>query len=464
VSIDAFPTALQPIIQTNFLERKFEQALRAKLAYRQIADREPFPARIGETLTKTRAGLLPAITTPLAPTQNGNFDSGFPMNQTGQSPNNAQTGFPVEQYTLTINQYGNTIDLNVVTDRVGIANQFVQNAVVLGEQAARSLDTLAANALFNTYMGGNTRVTTTLGTAGTSVHVDDVRGFQTVFSSQGLIVPVSSSNTLAVQVGSDLYTLVGVTVDGTNSSTAPGGISGTLTFSASVTVADGTAGNAVIAGNAPMVLRSSGFNTTTNMPNPSGQMAATTLALAGLANGTMQMVNNCMQAANILRSNGVPDVNGKYCCYIDPLQLQGLFNDGAFQLLYRGAYQSRDYHQGDVLDIGGLLFIPTNLAPQQTLSGVKIHRAIVCGKGALVEGDFAGQNAEDTATPLAEISEVDGVRMVTRAPMDRLQQIVAQSWMWIGGFVTPSDMTTNPNTVPTATNSAYKRAVIIESL
>jgi hypothetical protein len=466
VAIDAFPAALQPIIQTNFLERKFEQALRAKLAYRQIADREPFPARIGETLTKTRAGLLPAVTTPMSPVNNGNFDSGFPMNQTGQSANNAQTGFPVEQYTLTINQHGNSIDLNVVTDRVGIANQFVQNAITLGEQAARSLDTLAANALFNTYMGGNTRVTTTLATAGTAVHVDDVRGFQTVFSSTGLIVPVSSSNTLSVMVGADLYTLVGVALDSPSTSTAPGGLSGTLTFSASVSISDGTAGNAVVAANAPMVLRSSGFTSAANgnIPNPATQMAATTLALAGLSNGTMQMVNNCMQAANILRSNGVPDVNGKYCCYIDPLQLQGLFNDGAFQLLYRGAYQSRDYHQGDVLDIGGLLFIPTNLAPQQTLSGVKIHRAIVCGKGALVEGDFAGQDAEDTATPLAEISDVDGVRMVTRAPMDRLQQLVAQSWLWIGGFVTPSDMTTNPNTIPTATNSAYKRAVIIESL
>lgn len=454
MSIDAFPAALQPIIQTNFLERKFEQALRARLAYRQIADREPFPARIGETLTKTRAGLLPVVTTPLSPTQNGNFDSGFPLG----TPNNSQTGFPVEQYTLTINQYGNTIDLNVVTDRVGIANQFVQNAVVLGEQAARSLDTLAANALFNTYMGGNTRVTATTSSS-TSVHVDDVRGFQTVFNSVGLIVPVSSSNPLSASFGGSLYSIVGVTVDGTNSSTAPGDISGTLTLAAAESI---TAGAAVVAANAPVVLRSTGFNASTGQPNPVTSMPATTALLA--AGDTLQMVNNCMQAANILRSNAVPDVGGKYNCYIDPLQLQGLFNDTAFQLLYRGAYQSRDYHQGDVLDIGGLRFIPTNLAPQQSLGGLSIHRAIVCGQGALVEGDFAGQDARETDNPLAEISEVDGVRMVTRAPMDRLQQIVAQSWMWIGGFVTPSDTTTNPNTIPTATNSAYKRAVIIESL
>jgi hypothetical protein len=52
--------------------------------------------------------------------------------------------------------------------------------------------------------------------------------------------------------------------------------------------------------------------------------------------------------------------------------------------------------------------------------------------------------------------------MVTREPIDRLQQIIAQSWYWIGGFCAPSDTTTNPTIIPTATNAAYKRAVMIE--
>jgi hypothetical protein len=54
--------------------------------------------------------------------------------------------------------------------------------------------------------------------------------------------------------------------------------------------------------------------------------------------------------------------------------------------------------------------------------------------------------------------------MVTREAIDRLQQIIAQSWYWIGGFCAPSDTTTNPTTVPTATNAAYKRAVIVEHI
>jgi hypothetical protein len=54
--------------------------------------------------------------------------------------------------------------------------------------------------------------------------------------------------------------------------------------------------------------------------------------------------------------------------------------------------------------------------------------------------------------------------MVTREPLDRLQQIVAQSWYWIGGFCVPTDVTVNTNIIPTATNSSYKRAVVVESV
>ena len=61
----------------------------------------------------------------------------------------------------------------------------------------------------------------------------------------------------------------------------------------------------------------------------------------------------------------------------------------------------------------------------------------------------------------AEKSRV-GIGVVTREPIDRLQQIIAQSWYWIGGFCAPSDTTTNPTTIPTATNAAFKRAVMIE--
>ena len=123
----------------------------------------------------------------------------------------------------------------MVTSRVGIASQFLQNAATNGEQAARSLDELARNALFAPYFGGNTRVTDNADAAGASVEVDDIRGFQTAFSN-GVQQAVSSTYPLAVTVGANLYTLVGVTPDATNVSTAPNGISGQLLFSGNVSV------------------------------------------------------------------------------------------------------------------------------------------------------------------------------------------------------------------------------------
>src|SRR5450755_1571297 len=162
MGIQNFPAALQPIIQQGYLEREFQQALVSRLGYRACADREDIAVGIGETLTKTRAGLKPTVTIPISPASNGNFDNGLTPGSWG-----------VEQYTLTINHYAATTDLNMVTSRVGIASQFLQNAYSNGEQAARSLDELARNALYSAYFGGNSRVRTTLSTAGASVSIDD---------------------------------------------------------------------------------------------------------------------------------------------------------------------------------------------------------------------------------------------------------------------------------------------------
>ncbi len=59
---------------------------------------------------------------------------------------------------------------------------------------------------------------------------------------------------------------------------------------------------------------------------------------------------------------------------------------------------------------------------------------------------------------------VDGIAMVTREAVNRVEQIIAQSWYWIGGFCAPSDTTTNPTTVPTATNLRKNVPVIVEHI
>ena len=437
MGISNFPAILQPLSQQGFLEREFEQALVSRLGYRTCADREDVAVGIGETLTKTRAGLKPAVTVPVSAAANTNLDNGL-------TPGN----WGVEQYTITINHYAATSDLNMVTNRVGIASQFLQNAYANGEQAARSLDELARNALYAAYFGGNTRVRTTLASPAASVAVDDVRGFQFAFVN-GVQQPVSASNPLTVTMGSNVYTAIGVAADATNGSTTWGGVSGVLSLSGSVTVADGTAGNTVMAASASSIIR------------PSGRGNVSQLT----ANDTLTM--SCLlDAVTRLRMNAVPEIDGAYNCHLDPVSARQLFADPDFKQLFQGATSANQvFRRGMTNDFLGIRFMPTTevfVQQHPALANVMIRRPILCGAGALIEGDFAGMAANDVAPSDSIVTVVDGIAMVTREPIDRLQQIIAQSWYWIGGFCAPSDTTTTPTTVPTATNAAYKRAVIVE--
>jgi hypothetical protein len=360
------------------------------------------------------------------------------------------TSYSVEQFTITLNHYAATTDLNMVTSRVGIASQFLLNAAINGEQAARSLDELARNALFAPYFGGNSRVRVSLGSPSPNVTVDDVRGFQNVFVN-GVQNTVSGGSPLTVTIGANVYTVVSVAVDGGNASITPGGISGVLTCSSSVSVADGTVGNAVIASTASAIMRPNSRLTSVSLT------AADTLTMGTLLNAVAQ-----------LRLNAVPEIDGVYNCYLDPMSARQLFADNDFRQLFTGATSANQvFRKGMVNDFLGLRFIPTTEAfvqPHPTIGGAMIRRPIICGKGALIEGDFAGIASADVAPDDALISVVDGIAMVTREPIDRLQQIIAQSWYWIGGFCAPSDITTNATTVPTATSSAYKRAVMVEHI
>lgn len=438
--ISNFPAALVPIIQTNMLEREFQDGIQSLVGYRKIARREKFAAGIGETLIKTRPGLKAPTTTPMTPSGNTNLDNGL-------SP----TTWTVEQYTLSIAMYGDTIDLNTVTNRVGMVEQFLQNAKTNGIQATQSLDRLARNALFNAYMGGNTRVRTTLGSPNVTIAVDDVRGFQQVLVN-GQMVPVSGTNTMAVLVNANVYTLTGFTVDGGNVSTASGtgGTSGTLTFSATVTVADGTALNQVTAYNAgagtgPFILRPNGRSNTS--------------AIVGTDLLTM---GNVLDGVAYLRRNAVPTVGGLYNLFLDPVSARQFFADPDFKQLFQGQSASKEFRMGRVIELVDVRVIPTTESYVQTLGAVTVRRPILCGEGALVEGDFAGMGKTDTPDDNAIINVVDDIVHVTREPLDRLQQIIAQSWYWIGGFVAPTDATVSATIVPTASASYLKRALVME--
>ena len=449
--IQNMPASLQNAIQQGFLEREFQTGLQSAIGYRAIADRETVSINVGETVTKTRAGLKAPVTTPLSPSGNTNLDNGItPSSQT------------IEQYTLGIDQYGDSIDLNIVTSQVGIANQFLLNSMTNGKQARQSLDRLARNALFSSYLGGHTRVRTTLGAPAATINVDDVRGFETVLGTgamAGKYVPVSATYTAQVLIGSNVYTLTGTARDGSNVSTTPGGYSGTLTFSGNVTVADGTALNRVDHANAPVLVRPNGKWT-------GGSAYAAATSVNSLASTDVLTLGTIEDAIAQLRNNtGMQDE--LFNLYLDNVSMRELFADQDFKLMYQGQYGSPEARRGQVFQLMGANFIPTTEALLQShpsTAGLTVHRPVLCAPGALVEGDFAGmeEKAKEITGGNSEIQMIDGVTQVVRGPIDRLQQIVAQSWFWIGGFVAPTDATANSNIIPTAGAQYLKRAVVIE--
>lgn len=411
MSFDNLPESIKDAIQEGMLEREFKDGLKAKLGFRDIADKEAFPANIGETLTKTRAGLLPANTTPLDNKDNSLLDSGI-----------AHKSFPIEQYTLSVDQYGDGMKLNLVRSSQAIASVFLQNAKTLSDQASRSIDTLARNALFKEYLAGNTFVSATLGAAGAAVSVDDIRGF-----SAGQSVSVNGS----------LYTVASTAAAGTNASIVPGGVSGTITFTSNVSIANGTLGNLATKSDAAFTIRAT----------------------------DELLLDNVLDASAQLAANGVPTLsNGYYRCYVDPKASRGVLKDPQFKNWAEGNMGSSEFRSGVIGVAGGVEFVQTNMNPRYTKNGVVRHQSIVVGAGALVEGQFTNAAySEASALAGSSMQWVDGVVHITAAPIDALQQIVRQSWAYIGGFTAPTDKTTTPDVMPSASNASLKRGVVIES-
>lgn len=456
--LSILPQAFQVAVQQNYLQRALEEALKPVLQYRLVAEKMTFPGKIGTTITETRTGLLIPNITPLDPSKNTNIDNGLTPQY-----------YTSEQYTLGIQQYPQgPILLNLADDQTTIVSFIMKNVENLGIAAATAIDTLARNALFNAYMGGNTFVDVTLGAPSTSLHVDDIRGFDTAFfKASGKLLPVSVSNPLPVLINGIAYNVVGVLADATNISLAKiiGGISGTLTLSSAVSTTNGTAGNTVISTKGAQIFRPNGKGNTTQL----------------LSSDTLDMAT-CRQSVAYLRSNNVPLLNGYYNIYVSPQSMTQLYADNDFKLLNRGRGTNDPvYKDLLVYEFSGMRFIETTQAPVQygvsgSLVPTTIQRPIVCGGDALLEGTFeAGKDAilemirENGIGEIEQrlatipIASYDGIWQYMRLPIDQLGQIVTQTGNWIGGFTVPTDVTTTSDVIYTASNAFYKRAVVIET-
>lgn len=450
-----FPLALQPIIQTGYLEHEFKRGLEAKLAFRACADREVVQIGIGQTVTKTRASLLPSVTTPIntvaVSAQVAATTAGNPLLQTAARLDNGliPQAKRFEQYTLGIDKYASTLDLNIRTSLVAIAPQFADNARIMGEQAARSLDDIARNALYATYAGGNTFVR--LASTSTSVPVDDVRGFMQA-SYNGQLLTVSPSTPLSVVIGASAYLITSVALDAPNVSTTFNGTSGVLTLIVPVSALDGAQYSPATAATAPSIIRPNGKATA---------QAITASDKLGMA--------NLLDGVAILESNNAPRIDGLFDIVVNFKSARQLFADPDFKQLFQGATSENEAFARGAIESPflGMRFRRSTQVPSfphPTIPGLMVQNPIILAQGALIEGDFEGLTHPDAAGHLGSDEEivVDGIRMVTRPPMDRLREVITQSWNWDGGFVAPTDVFTDPTTVMSATNAAYKRAVVLQ--
>jgi len=445
------PSNLDIAVQKGMLSKRFEMALKAELGYRDAAERVIFPGRYGTTITRTRPGRLGIVSTPVNPATNVPLTNGL-----------TASTYQVEQYTTTTQLWAASAEpLNLIDDETAIASIFLQNAENLGEQAFRSLDGLVLSTLQDAYLGGNTIVNATLGAPGVAVSVNDIRGFQFVIVN-GVQVPVSATNTMSVTFNNGgvftTYLLSGAVADVVNVSTAAsvGGISGVLTFTTNVSVANGTTGNPVVSDVAPFIVRPNGRTSTEELT------AGDVFTLATIRAGV-----------TVLNNNNVPKLRGGYYnCYIDPTSKAQLFSDEEFQLLYRGTQLngSPEYRNLTLIDGLGVRFIETNQAPQQELGSTAIHRPLICGAGAVIEDYFkSGMDAiimksQGAHPSLFNIAKVDEIRMITRGQIDQLAQYISQAWSYVAGWVAPTDSTVTPATIKTASNAYYKRAVFIETV
>lgn len=412
------PAAIQAIMQNGLLDRTFQEALLPEFMFPSLAQSRPWQGGVGDTGVFTRTGLLTPTTTPL-----GGAD---PSTQT----------YAVEQYSVTMDQYGIAMDTNMLQSAMTLSAKFLEDIQKLGISAGQSLNRIARNKLYNAYAGGRTWCITA-GSSDTSIQVSNVAGFQTVVVN-GVATPVSGANPLNVTIAGAANTVTGVNV-------------GTRTLTLGTARVD-VVGDDVVSANAPYSVRSSSTPRATAF---------------NLAAGDFATMKSFRGAVARLRAMNVPTFGGYYAAHIDPYVEAQLFNDADFKQALQGRVDSPIFRDLSIGRFGGIDWVRNNETPTLASStdglSVNVHRSIVMGAEALLSAPFANMGsllAETDVSDVPSVRMVDvapgaQVAMIIRPPQDRLQQVIGSAWSWVGDYGVPTDVTSGDAAL-------YKRSVVVE--
>jgi len=453
--VTGLPPAIVALIQQNVLVRAFEENLFPRLLFRSEATPERWETNLGETKIWTRPGLLPRVTRPLTP---------------GVDPV-AET-YGVEQWKATASQYGSSIPTHMPSSVVALAPLYTRNIQELGKQAGLSVNGLARDALFRAYGAGGNSVITAVAAAGAfTARVASIAGFsEKAFNSTP--TPVSLLNPLTVTfpgTAEVANTVVAAIPDDPMFPYGPG----TLQFGAALTT--GLANrDAIRAANASLVIRSGGGNSVDALTSTD------VLTLQDVINAVAQM-----------RSNNVPPTaDGYYHVHLTPEGEAQLYADQQFRQLFQSLPDSMEYRDlaigqligcrfyrnsevPNVMNVGATAVSSSSAVVAKEIgievannTGLAVRRAIILGGSALYE-PYLDESAFITAAgvngKIGEFDVVNGgvtvltdrIRLILRAPQDKLQQMLDSSWSWSGDFAVPSDELTG-------SASRFKRGVVIE--
>lgn len=408
------PAPIRAIMQNGILDRTFQDALVPEFLFPAIADSEPWQGGLGDTKTFTRKGLLTPTTTPLA----------------GADIAGAST-YSIEQWSVVMDQYGLSVDTNMLQSSMTLASKFLADVQTLGISAGQSLNQIARNKLYNAYAGGRTWCTTA-GSSDTSIIVNNAAGFATVLVN-GVPTPVSAGNPLNVTIA---------------------GVANTVTGVAGTTLTLGTArvdvvGDYVLAANAPVSVRTAARNSPYD---------ATTGDVATLAMFRAAVVR--------LRKMNVPTIGGYYTAHIPPDTEGELFADTDFKQALQGRVDSPVWRDMSIGRFAGIDWVRNNEVPTilgGSAGNVTVFRPLVVGAGAVVAAPFEGIGSLLSGTGVEDVPSVrmvaaaptTEVALIVRPPQDRLQQNISTSWAFTGDFGVPSDSQTGDAAL-------FKRAVVVD--
>jgi len=450
------PAAVLNLVQSGLLERAFHDGLVPALQYRAESEFEEWPANTGTEIFMTRPGLLTPVVTPIAP----NTD-----------PTPQVVSF--EQWVASLARYASTIDTNIPTSTVANGDLFLRNIHQLGIQAGMSLNRIPRNALFQAYASGQTCLIANALTGDSQIRVPALNGFTDVIIKGTNVrpVPVSTATPLSITIVgiTGARNVIGYAPDNPDDPQGPGTL-----FLDAVLGAGVSARAPVKSSAAPLIIRSGGG-----------------LSVDAITSGDSFVLQDLINAVSKLRRNNVgPHEDGFYHAHISNDANSQVFTDPAFQRLntalpdhvyYREAFLGTiagcacflNNEAPETLNSGNLVATGTNAQYSQDISaettnesGVGIGRIIVTGRGSLYERGLDESQYVTEAGITGKVGEfqivnagievaTERVRLILRAPLDRLQQVVSATWSISTSFPVPSDITSGGP-------QRFKRAVIIE--